>query len=79
MQGVPRNMFTHTIEKQNGTTAKEELHDMNSTHNYGDEIRCSKWKANVTYMQNWRIYSTQCYSENLKGSNYLGSLSTGGH
>jgi len=71
-------MFTHTTQKQNGTTAKEELHDMHSIHHYGDEIRCSKWEANVTYMQNWIIYCTQCYSENLKGGNYLGSLDTGG-
>jgi len=51
---------------------------MHSIHHYGDEIRCSKWEANVTYMQNWIIYCTQCYSENLKGGNYLGSLDTGG-
>jgi hypothetical protein len=52
MQGVPRKMFTHTNEKQNGKTAKEALHDMHSIHYYGDKIRCSRWEANLTYMQN---------------------------
>lgn len=70
-------MFTHNTEKQNCTNAKEKLHDMHSIHHYGDEIRSSRWDTNVTYMQNWRIDCTQCYSETLKGSNYLGSLYIG--
>jgi hypothetical protein len=44
-------MFTHTTEKQNGTTAKEELYYMHSIHHYGDEIRCSRLEANVTYAE----------------------------